>query len=116
MDIDDLLLYEDGAGDGEGFPRDYETPEIRAERAKDRAGRRARVLITVKTTPQPSTKYVDTVCVAGLASEATVRGGGRRGGLLPGRSEQTLSYRDQEQDPARAQLPEIRRRLCNSRT
>ncbi|CAM3719201.1 hypothetical protein E4A47_04460 [Micrococcus flavus] len=32
----------------------------------DRRPKAARVLITVKATPQPSQKYGDTVCVAGI--------------------------------------------------
>lgn len=40
--------------------------EARA-RALDRGGRRIEVMVLVKTTPVPSTKYEDTVCVAGWA-------------------------------------------------
>ena len=36
-------------------------------RARDRLGREIEVLILVKTTPNPSATYEDTVCVAGLA-------------------------------------------------
>ena len=36
-------------------------------RALDRAGRTIEVLILVKTTPNPSSTYEDTVCVAGIA-------------------------------------------------
>ena len=36
-------------------------------RQQDRLGRRIQVLVLVKTTPNPSTSYVDTVCVAGIA-------------------------------------------------
>lgn len=45
----------------------YEPFEVAQAREQDRQGRRIKVLITVKATPQPSKKYVDTVCVAGLA-------------------------------------------------
>ena len=43
-----------------------ERDEARA-RALDRGGRRIEVMVLVKTTPVPSTKYEDTVCVAGWA-------------------------------------------------
>lgn len=36
-------------------------------RERDRAGRVIEVLVLVKTTPNPSTSYEDTVCVAGVA-------------------------------------------------
>ena len=48
-------------------PREYESEELQNARKLDRLGRTIEVLITVKTSPQPSTKYGDTVCVAGLA-------------------------------------------------
>lgn len=67
LDINDLMLTEDEPSEPSTTAAEYETPEIRDERAKDRQGRRIRVLITVKTTPQPSAKYIDTVCVAGIA-------------------------------------------------
>ncbi|MFZ1381634.1 MAG: hypothetical protein WAS54_02465 [Scrofimicrobium sp.] len=46
---------------------EYETDKVSQARQLDRSGRRIDVLVLVKTTPQPSEKYVDTVCVAGLA-------------------------------------------------
>ena len=67
LDINDLMLTEDEVREPVATSREYETPEVRAERRQDQQGRRIHVLITVKTTPQPSTKYVDTVCVAGIA-------------------------------------------------
>ena len=45
----------------------WEDPGVLRARDMDRAGRMIRVLVLVKTTPQLSTKYNDTVCVAGLA-------------------------------------------------
>lgn len=41
--------------------------DVDEARRLDRAGRRIDVLILVKATPQPSQKYGDTVCVAGIA-------------------------------------------------
>lgn len=43
-----------------------EAAAVEHERRLDRAGRRLRVMILVKATPQPSTTYGDTVCVAGV--------------------------------------------------
>lgn len=48
-------------------PLDWEAPEVQRARDMDRAGRPIRVLVLVKTMPQLSAKYNDTVCVAGLA-------------------------------------------------
>ena len=48
-------------------PIDWEAQEVREARVKDRVGREIRVLVLVKTMPQLSAKYNDTVCVAGLA-------------------------------------------------
>lgn len=45
----------------------WESSEITKARERDRIGRRIRVLITVKTFPRFSTKYSETVCVAGIA-------------------------------------------------
>lgn len=45
----------------------WEMPEIDAAREQDRKGRYIEVVILVKTMPQLSKKYRDTVCVAGLA-------------------------------------------------
>lgn len=45
----------------------WENDEITKARERDRIGRRIRVLITVKTFPRFSTKYSETVCVAGIA-------------------------------------------------
>ncbi|MBD3779820.1 MAG: hypothetical protein IE923_11235 [Micrococcales bacterium] len=41
--------------------------DVRAARSADRHGRAIDVLVTVKATPQPSTSYGETVCVAGVA-------------------------------------------------
>lgn len=46
---------------------DWEVQEVREARVKDRVGREIQVLVLVKTMPQLSAKYNDTVCVAGLA-------------------------------------------------
>ena len=46
---------------------DWEAQEIQEARVKDRVGRVIQVLVLVKTMPQLSAKYNDTVCVAGLA-------------------------------------------------
>lgn len=46
---------------------DWETEEVREARVKDRFGREIKVLVLVKTMPQLSAQYNDTVCVAGLA-------------------------------------------------
>lgn len=43
------------------------TETLEEAREHDRAGRTIDVLILVKTTPTPSEKYEDTVCVAGIA-------------------------------------------------
>lgn len=43
------------------------TETLEEAREHDRAGRTIDVLILVKTTPNPSTSYEDTVCVAGIA-------------------------------------------------
>lgn len=43
------------------------TETLEEARERDRAGRTIDVLILVKTTPNPSTSYEDTVCVAGVA-------------------------------------------------
>ena len=40
--------------------------ELSDARTADRYGRRIKVLVTVKATPQPSRTYGDTVCVAGV--------------------------------------------------
>lgn len=45
----------------------WEAPKIQQARDLDRAGRVIQVLVLVKTMPQLSAKYNDTVCVAGLA-------------------------------------------------
>ena len=44
-----------------------EQTTVNEARDLDRSGRRIEVMILVKTTPTPSTKYEDTVCVAGWA-------------------------------------------------
>lgn len=46
---------------------------VDAARNTDRAGRRIRVLILVKASPQPSKQYGDTVCVAGVALDGPLR-------------------------------------------
>lgn len=40
--------------------------EVARHRALDRAGRRIKVMVLVKASPQPSATYGDTVCVAGV--------------------------------------------------
>lgn len=45
----------------------WESLEIRKARELDRIGRRIQVLVLVKTAPQLSRQYNDTVCVAGIA-------------------------------------------------
>ena len=45
----------------------WESPEIMKARELDRIGRRIQVLVLVKTAPQLSRQYNDTVCVAGIA-------------------------------------------------
>lgn len=67
FNIDNFLILEE-----EPTPattHSWEIPEIDAAREKDREGRYIEVVILVKTMPQLSKKYRDTVCVAGLALE-----------------------------------------------
>lgn len=70
--LEDFLILEEEESQQE-IPRTYETDALRDERVSDRIGRRLRVLITVKTAPQPSKKYGDTVCVAGIALDGPQR-------------------------------------------
>lgn len=67
MDMDDFLLSPDGEKQDHRSSFAYETAEVTRARELDRRGRCIEVLITVKTAPQPSRKYDDTVCVAGIA-------------------------------------------------
>lgn len=66
--LDDFFIQEvEGVSMPPIRPEHYESYEVRDARRLDKQGRIIRVLITVKTTPQPSLKYEDTVCVAGIA-------------------------------------------------
>lgn len=63
---DGFWADQSSAPEGAG-PIVWEDPGVLRARDMDRAGRTIRVLVLVKTMPQLSTKYNDTVCVAGLA-------------------------------------------------
>lgn len=52
----------------EGARLDDGARSVEAAREADRRGRLIDVLVTVKASPQPSRRYGDTVCVAGIAS------------------------------------------------
>lgn len=52
---------------GAGARVDHGTWSVEAAREADRRGRVIDVLVTVKASPQPSMRYGETVCVAGIA-------------------------------------------------
>lgn len=67
MDLDDFFIQETETPHVPARAQVYESDEVTHARTLDRQGRTIEVIITVKTAPQPSEKYEDTVCVAGIA-------------------------------------------------